>query len=235
MNHNRQWHELAPSRLQQERATLNALPYFRPERDVIAANGCFTATGVLHYIGHRSGKEDALRISLTYPRTFPRRIQRVSDHDRVLRVNPDGHLVGQHELCITLPERQEFPLGTPNLTEHVLGAALLWWRKRVIYDRTGTWPGPAERHGINAVIDLLVERRVAPDATTLSAWLLANATTAQGFACVPDRYAPCPCGSGTATKFCHDAALHPIVQRLKTFPQQVPLHRGLDLKAGATP
>ncbi len=234
MNHYRQWHELSSSRLQQERDILNALPYFRPEREGIDMDGRFSAVGVLHYVGRRSGKEDALRIRMVYPRLFPRQLQRLYDHDRVLRVDHDGHLFGQHELCITLLEREEFTLGSADLTEHVLGAALLWWRKRVIYDRTGTWPGPAERHGINAIIDLLVERHVAPDATTLSAWLLANATTDEGFARVPNRYAPCPCGSGKATKFCHDDALRPLVQRLKTFAPSIPLLRGLDLKMELT-
>jgi hypothetical protein len=230
MTQYRQWHQLSPARLQQERELLNALPYFRLERARIDTDGSLTVTGVLSYVGRRSGKEDALRTRIVYPRAFPRRIQRLYDHDRVLRVDHDGHLFGQHELCLTLIEREEFPLGTPDLTEHVLGAGLVRWRKRVIYDRTGNWPGPAERHGINAIIDLLVERRVAPDATTLSAWLLANATTAQGFARLPDRYAPCPCGSGKATKFCHDDALRPLVQRLKTFAPTIPLLRGLDLK-----
>jgi hypothetical protein len=235
MNRYPQWHELSGSRLQQERALLNGLPYFRRERDSIDKNGAFTVMGVLHYTGQRSGKKDALRIRIVYPRAFPRRCQHLYDHDRVLRVDPDGHLFGDHELCLALQEREAFPLGTADLTEHVLGAALVWWRKRVIYDRTTHWPGPAERHGINAVIDLLVERRVAPDATKLSTWLLAHATTAEGFARVPDRYVPCPCGSGKATKFCHDDALRPLVQRLKTFTPTIPLVRGLDLKLEPTP
>lgn len=230
MSLHRQWHEFSLARRQRESDILNALPYFHLERTRIDADGRFAAVGELHYVGHRSGKECVLRIRIVYPRAFPRQIQRLYDHDRVLRVDPDGHMFGQHELCLTLLEREEFPLGTPDLTEHVLGAALLWWRKRVIYDRSGKWPGPAERHGINAVIDLLVERQVAPDATTLSAWLLANATTEQGFARLPDRYAQCPCGSGKATKFCHDDALRPLVQRLKHFPAMIPLLAGLDCK-----
>jgi hypothetical protein len=216
--------------LQQELALLNRLPYFRLERAGIDKNGAFTVIGVLHYTGRRSRKEDALGIQIVYPRAFPRQCQRLYDHDRVLRVDPDGHLFGDHELCLTLVEREEFPLGTADLTAHVLGAALVWWRKRVTYDRTTQWPGPAERHGINSVIDLLVEPRVAPDATTLSGWLLAHATTAGGYARVPDRYAPCPCGSGKATKFCHNDALRPLVQRLKTFAPTFPLVRGLDFK-----
>jgi hypothetical protein len=234
MNRYPQWHELSSSRLQQERGILNGLPYFRLEHAGVGTDDHLTAVGVLHYVGRRSGKEDALRIRIVYPRNFPRQIQRLYDHDRVVRVDHDGHSFGKHELCITLLEREEFTLGTADLTEHVLGAALLWWRKRVIYDRTGTWPGPAERHGINAIIDLLVERQVAPDATTLSAWLLANATNTDGLACTPDRYASCPCGSGKATKFCHDDALRPLIQRLKAFAPDIPLVRGLDLKLEPT-
>ena len=101
---------------------LRALPYFRLEREGIGTDGRFAAVSVLHYVGHRSGKENALRVKIVYPRDFPRQIQRLYDHDRVLHVDPDGHLIGQHELCITLVEREEFTLGAADLTEYVVSA-----------------------------------------------------------------------------------------------------------------
>ena len=83
----------------------------------------------------------------------------------------------------------------------------------LIFDRTGKWPGVAEKHGIDAVIDLLVERHVINDVTIISTWLHQHATI-NGRPCNPDIYAPCPCGSGKRLKFCHRDDLQPLFKRL---------------------
>lgn len=226
----RQWHQRAPGKLARERDLLAQLPFFRLERLTHSVDENATALGVLRFTGSRSGKYHTLRIRVGYPYNFPAALPHVYDHDKILKVDANGHLFGQHELCLTLLERGEFALGTNHLTVDLLGAALVWWQKRVIYDRTGKWPGDAERHGINALIDLLVERNVARDANMLSHWLLTHATTSEGRAQLPSPYAPCPCGNGKKLKFCHADALQPLVRRLKQFPPQLPLRDGLDLK-----
>ena len=209
---------------------MRALPYFTFEHTLVNDHDVFTAIGTLHYVAPRSGRTYALRVRAEYPWDFPRHPPRLYDHERVLTVDVDGHLFGKHELCLTLPERGEFSLGALDLTEQVMGAALLWWHKRVIYDHGEKWPGPAERHGINAVIDLLVERHVVADAATLSTWLLAYATTTAGTVQLPDPYTPCPCGSGTKLKFCHRDDLAPLLRRLRLLPVASPLAACLDLK-----
>jgi hypothetical protein len=175
-----------------------------------------------------------MRIRLEFPDTFPKRAPRVFDHDQIFKPGADGHLLGSHELCTTLTERGEFALGTDGLTEEVLSAALVWFHKRRLYERTGRWPGPAERHGINAVIDLLVERRIARDADTISAWLVAHAGTPDGRPTRPDVYAPCPCGSGKVLKFCHRDDLQLVFSRLAHLPAGYLLKNLLDTKNGTT-
>jgi hypothetical protein len=226
----RQWHQRALTRLVHERDLLEQLPYFRLERLAHPRGENATAIGMLLFAGSRSGKHYMLRIRIDYPWNFPAALPHVYDQDKILKVDANGHLIGKHELCLTLLERCEFALRTDHLTVDLLGAALVWWHKRVIYDGTGKWPGDAERHGINALIDLLVERNVAPDANVLSRWLLVHATTSQGRAQLPSPYAPCPCGNGKTLKFCHGDALQPLLRRLKQFPPQLPLRDGLDFK-----
>lgn len=226
----RQWHQRASARLAHERDLLEQLPYFRLERLAHPRGENATAIGVLHFAGYRSRKHYALRIRIEYRWNFPAALPHVYDQNKILKVDANGHLFGQHELCLTLLERGEFVLGTNHLTVDLLGAALVWWQKRVIYDRTGKWPGDAERHGINALIDLLVERNVASDANVLSHWLLTHATTSGGRAQLPSPYAPCPCGNGKAVKFCHAETLQPLLRRLKQFPPQLQLRDGLDFK-----
>jgi hypothetical protein len=103
---------------------------------------------------------------------------------------------------------------TEHLTEEVLGAALVWFHKRRVFETTGIWPGQAERHGVNAVIDLLIEQQIVADEETMHAWLSKYASTGTGHYRTPDRYVPCPCGSQSAMKFCHEEALSPVFDRL---------------------
>lgn len=227
----RQWYDLSTARLDRERYQLAHLPYFTLEHTT-KANGNFTAIGSLRFTGHRSGKQHNFRIRLGYPYRFPKEPQRVFDHDGRFRPSLNGHQFSNHQLCLTLREREEFTTGSDHLTEEILGATLVWFHKRLIFDRTNQWPGPAEKHGINAVIDLLVERHVANDATAISKWLLEYASSPAGHLREPDIYGPCPCGSGKRVKFCHRDDLRLIFDRLASFPRNYKLADALGIKEG---
>jgi hypothetical protein len=224
------WYELSAGRRERECQLLGSLPYFALERTSTNAARKFTALGTLHFVGHRTGRKQVLRVRLEYPAEFPKKVPRVYDHDGQFATCLEGHLFSDHELCLTLPERGEFRLGTEELTAEVLGATLIWFQKRLLFDRTKRWPGPAEPHGINAVLNLLVERFVAPDASTISAWLLAHASTHAGNPGEPDLYATCPCGSGKKLKFCHRDELNLVFKRIARFPPTFQLAEVLKLK-----
>jgi hypothetical protein len=226
-----QWYQISTSRLARERTTLAALPYFALEHaDSGATVSTFTAVGKLHYIGARSGMIHSMRVRLEYPRDFPKGAQWVFDHDKIFKPCADGHLLCTHEMCLTLSERGEFAVGTEGLTEEVLGASLIWFHKRQLYERTGRWPGQAERHGIAALIDLLVERSVAPDFMTFSSWLAKYAATPDGRLKEPNLYAPCPCGNGKSLKFCHRDDLQLVFRKLAQMPAGCLLTDILDTK-----
>jgi hypothetical protein len=204
------WHQLSTARAASERERLANAPYFTLER--VMAERRFTAIGTLHF-KRGCGKDYRFRIRLEYPRHYPKTPPQVFDHDHVFTFTLDGHLFSTHEICLTLPERGEFTTISEHLTHEVLSATLIWCHKRLIFDRTGKWPGVAEKHGIDAVIDLLVERHVINDVTIISTWLHQHATI-NGRPCNPDIYAPCPCGSGKRLKFCHRDDLQPLFKRL---------------------
>lgn len=225
-----QWHEISRSLRKREYDLLAQLPYFTLERTAIVANWKFVAIGTLHFTGHRSGREHHFPIKIEYPPNFPKEVPRVFDHDKHFAPSPDGHLFSTHELCLTLPERGEFSGESEKLTEELLGASLIWFHKRLIFDRTRHWPGPAERHGIKALIDLLVEREIVKDPNAISAWLVAHAATPDGRLREPDIYAQCPCGSDKALRFCHQDELSPIFRRLRHMPPDFGLTQLLDRK-----
>ena len=207
------WHEFAPSRLARERTILASLPYFTRERTYFDER-YFKGVGTVHHRGTRSGRLYELRIMMEYPRNFPRTLPRVFDHDHVFEPSLDGHLFSTHEICLTLPERNEFNTTSDYLTEEILSATLIWFHKRRLFERNRVWPGPAERHGVHAVIDLLIEQQMITDEETILAWLRAHACGSAGNYRAPDRYAPCPCGSEKALKFCHEESLKPLFARL---------------------
>jgi hypothetical protein len=221
------WHQLSPARRERERERLAHTPYFTLEHT--STNGRFTAIGTLHF-NRRFGKEYHFRIRLDYPRRYPKRLPHVFDHDHQFTPSLDGHLFSTHELCLTLPERGEFSTVSEQLTQELLGATLVWFHKRLLFDRTGVWPGPAEPHGINAVINLLVERHVTNDASAISDWLLKHARTPNGHVCPPDLHAPCPCESGKPVTFCHRDDLQLIGNRLAPFVNHYQLTAVLGIK-----
>lgn len=228
----RHWYEISTARRERERHQLASIPYFTLERTSTSNKRRFTAIGTLHFIGRRSGKQHHFRIRIEYPAHFPKEPPRVFDHDKRFTPSMNGHLFSTHEVCLTLPERGEFSIGSEELTQEVLGATLIWFQKRLIFDHTKQWPGPAEPHGINAVIDLLVERHVAADASAISEWLLAHASTPAGQPCAPDLYAPCPCGRGKRLKFCHRDDLQLIFNRLAQVSTNRQLAAMLAVKEG---
>jgi hypothetical protein len=227
-----QWHRLSSARLALERQRLEELPYFRLEATDIDEAENFTTLGLLHFMGSRSGARHEFRVRLEYPARFPYVVPRIFDHDRRFTPSLDGHLFTTYEICLTLPERHEFSEGLDTLTAEVLGATLIWFDKRLIFDRTKRWPGPAERHGLHAIIDLLVETQAMPDAIAIGRWLVVHATTPRGTPRKPDLYASCPCGSGKRLKFCHHDELRPLFKRLAQLPPALDLAVALDLKAG---
>lgn len=147
------WHRISPSRLLLERSIWTSLGYFVFEREIFAPDEKLLVIGKLLFIRERSGRKEEFRVGLEYPHDFPRSFQRVLDYDKRFIVGADGHLMESHQLCLTLPERRESDLTSSALTEEVLGASLIWFDKRLIYERTQDWPGHSERHGAWVKLD----------------------------------------------------------------------------------
>ena len=212
-----QWYMLSSQRLAYERELLGTLPYFRLEDSYFDGAEQFIAVGRLIHVAPRSGKREAFRVRLEYPRNFPGLPQQVYDHDKRFQMGQEGHLFDGHMLCLTLPERNEFSLGSKTLTEEVLGAALIWFHKRSIFERTKKWPGPAERHGRLAKLDFLMEAAGLQDNPQALAWGQDLYERASGEAeRVEIRlYGPCPCGSERKLKFCHCEQLRGMAKLLQ--------------------
>src|SRR5258708_21123532 len=144
---------------------------------------------------------------MRYPWRFPATFERIYDREKRFELCENGHLFADHQLCLTLKERREFSLNTEALTEEVLGAALLWFDKRLIFERNGRtkWPGPAEVHGSQAQVNLILEQAGLLDSADAIQWaneLHHRALLDHRF--VPfDPYSLCPCSSGKKLKFCH--------------------------------
>jgi hypothetical protein len=102
------------------------------------------------------------------------------------------------------------------LTEEVLGASLVWFDKRVIFERTGRWPGVAERHGNAALVDLALEKAGLMECVPAVQWAegLYNQWLAEGRPVEVGIYESCPCGSGSKLKFCHREPFRDFIKAL---------------------
>lgn len=226
-----QWYTLSPQRLNWEQRALRALPFFKHEADGFDQERNFTATGTLFYRGERSGGLEEFRVEVLYPIRFPRFFQRVYDKEKRFELCENGHLFSDHQLCLTLRERMEFSLNTKELTEEVLGAALVWFDKRLIFERNGRkkWPGIAEAHGSQAELNLILERGGLLENPTAIAWANElHRTALLNHRFVPlDIYALCPCSSGKKTKFCHGEAVAHLGKLLRQVAEATATGNGI--------
>jgi len=211
------WYLLSPSRLEAERQILCSLPFFTFEHEYFR-DQLWIVIGTLHFTWERSQKQEHLQVRLEYPDRSPQEIPSVFDNKRVFVTGAAGHLFSNHAICLTCPERREFSLGSEDLVEEILGATLVWFNKRLIFEKNGRkdWPGPAERHGVLARIDLQIEKAGLTDNSKVVNWTnqLCDAAL-KGKGLYPlDPYEPCPCGSAKKLKFCHGEHLQLILRLL---------------------
>lgn len=196
-----QWHDGAPQRIQEELARLDGIPYFQREHYSLGNARELIVVGVLsNKLAH--GRIDHFRVRLEYPDTFPGQAPRIFDHDRIFEPSADGHLFSTGELCLTFPEREEFGLGKPDLSREVLGASLIWFHKRCIFERNGRkkWPGITEPHGWAAahIVLLLDQSGLLRNAFFLEwvVWVMKSHES-------PRPAGLCPCNSGRIFIQCH--------------------------------
>jgi hypothetical protein len=201
------WHSGLTCRVAEELSRLAALPYFEVERHFFKEDRAFAVIGVL---AHKSihGRTDRFRVRLEYPDNYPDAVPAVYDHDQVFQPLADGHLFSDWMVCLTFPDRGEFELGLDNLSEQVLGASLIWFHKRSIFERGDRkdWPGPAELHGMRPRIVLILERTgLFRNAFFMEwvCWLLRSRLA-------PNLAGLCPCNSGKGLSGCHAAAAQQI-------------------------
>lgn len=211
------WPLLVPSRVEAEESLLRRLPFFELESFSVVKGVGVRAIGVLKHVQPRTGRHERLRVRLEYPDRFPRQPPKVFDHEKRFRPSPDGHMMPNYELCLAYPERMEFTLGAANLTEEVLGAALIWFDKASIFARTGKWPGDAEAHGHRPLIEIVLERAGLSSCEYTRAWLtdLYQRWLGARRGIEVDVYAPCPCRSGEKLKFCHRQSFRPFLNLLE--------------------
>jgi hypothetical protein len=147
-----------------------------------------------------TGKLHSMVVRLDYPRRYPREAPRVFDHERQFRPSAKGHQFMDYSLCLSFPLRGEFAIGSEALSREVLGSSLIWFDKRLIFDRTDRWPGEAEEHGwARPLAKLILEEARRSDRATLEPWAI---WIVDGVATL-NYNGGCPCCSGRNFRQCH--------------------------------
>lgn len=191
-----QW---TPALLDEEKSRLLKLGFFQIE-ELMTLDGRLQVIGKIGSQRPETGKHQSMTVRVEYPAYYPSEVPEVFDHLKTFRPSADGHLFSNHKLCLTFPDRNEFSTRAQALSVEVLGAALLWLDKRMIFERTGCWPGEAEPHGyVKPLRQLLLEEAVRSRNPYLNAWTywLVDCLI------VPEPFAGCPCCSGIKFIQCH--------------------------------
>jgi hypothetical protein len=188
-----------PARVKHEFEILSHVHFFRILTHGLT-NGVFQILGVLSFTQEETGRIYSLKVRLEYPRDYPWAVPSVFDQDKQFRPSANGHQFPDHRLCLSFPEREEFGIGSEQLSSEVLGASLIWLDKRYIFERNGKWPGEAEEHGwARPLRRLLKEEARRSRNGYLSAWtdwIIAELAT-------PQFHMGCPCCSGKRFLDCH--------------------------------
>jgi hypothetical protein len=190
-----------PGRLQHERKALAGIPFFeRVAEDIV--KGRYVVCGDLNFMRRFSSKKETFRVRMEYPSDFPKREQRVFDANMRFVPGGLGHMFADHGLCLSLPECEEFSVSTDDLTKEVLSASLVWFHKRLIYERLKKWPGE-EYHGVRPRLEILIERAGLSEACDIKSWIDEIVNNRKEGHQPVDKYSPCPCNSLKPIKFCH--------------------------------
>ncbi len=197
-----------PGRLQRERQVLAGIPFFEKVRDDIAEDR-YIVVGDLIFMRRYSSRKEMLRIRMEYPADFPQREQRVFDHRMRFAPGTLGHMFADYGLCLSLPECEEFSVNTDELTKEILGASLVWFHKRLIYERLKKWPGE-EYHGIQPRLEILIGRAGLSQAPGIQSWIDETVRNQREGHQMVDPYSPCPCNGLQPLTFCHWEALRPF-------------------------
>lgn len=188
-----------PARVERELETLSSVRFFRILTHS-ATIGALQILGVLSFTQEETGKIYSLKIRVVYPSEYPWAVPSVFDEDRQFRPSANGHQFPDYRLCLSFPEREEFRIGSEQLSSEVLGASLIWLDKRYIFERNGKWPGEAEEHGwprpLRGLLKEEAERSRNGYVSAWTDWIIAELAT-------PQFHMGCPCCSGKKFLDCH--------------------------------
>lgn len=187
------------ARVEHEFEILSHLHFFRILTHCVTNDG-LQIIGVLNFTQEETGRIHSLKVRLEYPQEYPWAVPSIFDQDKQFRPSANGHQFPDHKLCLSFPEREEFGIGSEQLSSEVLGASLIWLDKRYIFERNNKWPGEAEEHGwARPLRRLLKEEARRSHNAYIGAWtdwIIADLAA-------PQFHRGCPCCSGKKFLDCH--------------------------------
>src|SRR5581483_4093054 len=108
----------SPERIERELMTLRKLAFFKHSGHSLVA-GRPQIIGTISVKQPETGRVQSLRIRIEYPRPYPRAVPQVFDHEKHFIPSAKGHQFNDYSLCLSYPQRQEFTLGSEELSQQV--------------------------------------------------------------------------------------------------------------------
>lgn len=192
------WFERAPHRLDSDRAAVAGGPtYAHLTFEIDSEKRQVSLAGTLHLLS-RSGIPTPIRIKLLFPDDYPTAVPDVYEIDGVLPRGLDGHVGEDGRLCLSLPQCRAIDMTAEGSIVNLLNQVTCFAHKALIRKWTGTWPGPQEPHGREALLVWHHEEIFGYDDPRGKSALQPALDGDE-----PPMNQPCPCGSGRKYKRCH--------------------------------
>ncbi|HEV7343311.1 MAG TPA: hypothetical protein VGN68_16930 [Sphingopyxis sp.] len=179
------------------------------QRDMIVVEGTFVVTGgdaAYDPEGPLARYGVRIELSSAYPRIEPR----VFETDGRIARDPDHHINGEGDCCVTVWENWLVTAGSTSFSAYLRGPLREYFLGQFWFENTGSWPFGERAHGMSGLEEAYAEALGIPNVRKDLLYLLRFLRQQRS-----KGHWPCPCGSGRRVRNCHQNDLSAQRQRIK--------------------
>ena len=193
-----------------EAAIAFAQPGLRANRNdnAIVVEGTFVVTNgsaVCDPEGPLARYDVRIELSPTYPRIEPRVFE---TGGRITR-DPDHHINGDGDCCVTVWENWLATAPDVGIAAYLGGPLREYFLGQFWFEKTGSWPFGERAHGVDGMEEAYADALGIPNRRKDILYHLRLLRLPR-----PKGHWPCPCGSGRRLRACHAADLWSLHRRI---------------------
>lgn len=148
-----------------------------------------------------------VRIELA--RSYPRIEPRVFETGGLITRDPDHHINGDGDCCVTVWENWLATANDTSVAGYLAGPLREYFLGQFWFEKTGSWPFGERAHGMAGIEDAFADALGITNRRKEILYYLRLLRQPE-----PKGHWPCPCGSGRRLRACHAAELWSLHRRI---------------------